>query len=98
MFPYMCLATLPIFCSDSWPKNVISNAPSLAQKFCLPSPEKSLSGEVKKSNWKLFFMSAYVATQLALPWTHSITQVYPCLLLSSFNIISIPSKSRLSYF
>ena len=41
MFPYMCMALLPIFCKPSWPKHIIRCFPKLLRK-CLPSVAEPL--------------------------------------------------------
>ena len=80
MFPYVCLATLPVFCDDDWPKRWIARCPGLLRK-CFPDSTKSVAQQgtekqAKSSRFKISLMSLYVATQLVLPWSHSVTQVY----------------------
>lgn len=81
MFPYVCLATLPVFCDDDWPKRWIARCPGLLRK-CLPNVTKitnvgdfPVKKRGKNSSFKLTLMGLYVVTQLALPWSHSVTQV-----------------------
>jgi vitamin K-dependent gamma-carboxylase len=79
MFPYVCLATLPVFCDDDWPKRWIAGCPGLLRK-CLPDATKitnvsPVEKRGKNSSFKLTLMGLYVVTQLALPWSHSVTQV-----------------------
>lgn len=80
MFPYMCLATLPIFCRQDWPKYLMDKSPSLLKKV-LPSTEKSSCGPKRSKessrSFKTILMALYILSQLALPWTHNITQVSP---------------------
>lgn len=94
MFPYVCLATLPVFCDDDWPKRWIARCPGLLRK-CLPdatkityvaddSPAAAINDSPvekrgKNSTFKITLMGLYVVTQLALPWSHSVTQV--CLVI-----------------
>ena len=94
MFPYVCLATLPVFCNDDWPKRWIARCPGLLRK-CLPdatkityvaddSPAAAINDSPvekrgKNSTFKISLMGLYIVTQLALPWSHSVTQV--CLVI-----------------
>lgn len=67
-FPYVCLVTTPIFCSYSWPKQF--------WKFSEPEKNNEKSGY---PNWKEKFvtvlLAVYMAIQLFLPYSHSLTQV-----------------------
>lgn len=79
MFPYMCLATLPIFCRPDWPKHLMDQSPALLKKV-LPTTEKSPCDPKRKKessrSVKTTLMTLYILSQLVLPWTHSITQGY----------------------
>lgn len=91
MFPYVCLATLPVFFDDDWPKRWIARCSRLLIK-CLPNTEETkkittttaatttakrgTETHAKSSRFKVVLMGLYVATQLTLPWSHSVTQVF----------------------
>lgn len=68
MFPYVCLATLPIFCNEDWPKRLLNR--SAVQELKVPRT-KSDTGR----GFKAGLMALYVLVQLTLPWSHSITLV-----------------------
>lgn len=81
MFPYVCLATLPVFCDDDWPKRWIAKCPGLLRR-CLPDATKIATTTTREnggkySAFKITLMGLYVVTQLVLPWSHSVTQVFP---------------------
>lgn len=80
MFPYVCLATLPVFCDDDWPKRWIAKCPGLLRR-CLPDATKIATTTTREnggkySAFKITLMGLYVVTQLVLPWSHSVTQVF----------------------
>nr|CAH0104565.1 unnamed protein product [Daphnia galeata] len=89
MFPYVCLATLPVFCDDYWSKRWIARCPGLLRK-CLPDATRKITYVAddspaavagvekrgKNSTFKITLVGLYVVTQLALPWSHSVTQGY----------------------
>ncbi|KZS07639.1 Gamma-glutamyl carboxylase [Daphnia magna] len=80
MFPYVCLATLPVFCDDDWPKRWIAKCRGLLRR-CLPDATKIATTTTREnggkySAFKITLMGLYVVTQLVLPWSHSVTQGY----------------------
>lgn len=87
MFPYVCLATMPVFCSEDWPKKLLNRAPvALLRQLSPSSGSSNNSSQVNsadnnndaKSTDKggFFLIALYVTVQLVLPWTHGITQGY----------------------
>ncbi len=95
MFPYVCLATLPVFCDYDWPKRWIVRCPGLLRK-CLPDSANSVAQgtekQTKSSRFKVFLMGFYVATQLVLPWSHSVTQVK--MSEQQCNVLNSPDSSN----
>nr|CAH0104986.1 unnamed protein product [Daphnia galeata] len=89
MFPYVCLATLPVFCDADWSKRWIARCHGLLRK-CLPDATRKITYVAddspaavagvekrgKNSTFKITLVGLYVVTQLALPWSHSVTQGY----------------------
>ncbi|KAK5646093.1 hypothetical protein RI129_004557 [Pyrocoelia pectoralis] len=74
MFPYVCIATTPIFCNDDWPENFQRKfkfrfSPTVSNKY----KEKNV-----KMNWKQHtvtkFLLLYCCVQFLLPYSHSITK------------------------
>ena len=84
MFPWTMLATMPIFCHVAWPKKLISHAPGIF-KSLLPTIKKCkdnivcsnvAKGKLPRMQWfSISVASFYVALQLTLPYSHSITKV-----------------------
>lgn len=95
MFPYVCLATLPVFCDYDWPKRWILRCPGLLRK-CLPDSANSVAQgtekQAKSSRFKVFLMGFYVTTQLVLPWSHSVTQVK--MSEQQCNVLNSPDSSN----
>ncbi|XP_076330015.1 gamma-glutamyl carboxylase [Tachypleus tridentatus] len=85
MFPYVMLATMPIFCSPDWPRPFISSSPAFL-KCCLPVNEPH-SGilivhtitESSVSVWHkavVVGLCGYFAVQAFLPYSHWLTKGY----------------------
>lgn len=89
MFPYVMLASSPLFCSPEWPRKLISHCPQKLQEL-LPlkaTPQPSASCIYKKSRAKgaqkpglrhqlgAAFTLLYLLEQLFLPYSHFLTQV-----------------------
>nr|CAH7738498.1 unnamed protein product [Callosobruchus chinensis] len=83
MFPYVCLATMPLFCNETWPRKlleqfyVFTNDP-------LPSPDciykKDGKCQSNKQKWKrklaVALLFTYCSLQVFLPYSHFITKGY----------------------
>nr|XP_022908134.1 vitamin K-dependent gamma-carboxylase isoform X1 [Onthophagus taurus]XP_022908135.1 vitamin K-dependent gamma-carboxylase isoform X1 [Onthophagus taurus]XP_022908136.1 vitamin K-dependent gamma-carboxylase isoform X1 [Onthophagus taurus] len=75
MFPYVCLATLPIFCLSDWPKNLLTNKfnfwkETKKNKNCLYGG--NTIGLKKK--FITFLVVIYCGLQGFLPYSHFITK------------------------
>ncbi|XP_043459796.1 vitamin K-dependent gamma-carboxylase isoform X1 [Prionailurus bengalensis] len=90
MFPYVMLASSPLFCSPEWPRKLVSHFPERLQEL-LPlkaAPQPSVSCVYKKSRAKggqkpglrhqlgATFTLLYLLEQLFLPYSHFLTQGY----------------------
>ncbi|XP_076990946.1 vitamin K-dependent gamma-carboxylase isoform X1 [Tamandua tetradactyla] len=90
MFPYVMLASSPLFCSPEWPRKLVSLCPKRMQEL-LPfkaAPQPSASCMYKRSRAKNGQMSGlrhhlgaaftllYLLEQLFLPYSHFLTQGY----------------------
>uniref|UniRef100_A0A8C6QAH6 Gamma-glutamyl carboxylase n=1 Tax=Nannospalax galili TaxID=1026970 RepID=A0A8C6QAH6_NANGA len=90
MFPYVMLASSPLFCSHEWPRKLVSRCPKSLQEL-LPlkaSPRPSASCVYKRSQAKggqkpglrhqlgTVFTLFYLLEQLFLPYSHFLTQGY----------------------
>ncbi|KAJ8913553.1 hypothetical protein NQ315_017104 [Exocentrus adspersus] len=92
MFPYVCLATMPLFCSESWPrriqavftKNNLDPGPS---SVCIyPQDENKAKKEVngyfleRNVRWKhrlvVVLLIGHCGLQMFLPYSHFITKGY----------------------
>lgn len=89
MFPYVMLASSPLFCSPEWPRKLVSHCPKRLQEL-LPlkaAPQPSASCIYKRSRAKgapkpglrhqlgAAFTLLYLLEQLFLPYSHFLTQV-----------------------
>lgn len=89
MFPYVMLASSPLFCSPEWPRKLVSRFPERLQEL-LPlkaAPQPSVSCVYKRSRAKggqkpglrhqlgAAFTLLYLLEQLFLPYSHFLTQV-----------------------
>nr|XP_055183102.1 vitamin K-dependent gamma-carboxylase isoform X3 [Nyctereutes procyonoides] len=90
MFPYVMLASSPLFCSPEWPRKLVSRFPERLQEL-LPlraAPQPSMSCVYKRSRAKggqkpglrhrlgAAFTLLYLLEQLFLPYSHFLTQGY----------------------
>ncbi|KAF6103507.1 gamma-glutamyl carboxylase [Phyllostomus discolor] len=90
MFPYVMLASSPLFCSPEWPRKLVSNCPKRLQEL-LPlkaAPQPSASCMYKRNRAKggekpglrhqlgAAFTLLYLLEQLFLPYSHFLTQGY----------------------
>ncbi|XP_042837802.1 vitamin K-dependent gamma-carboxylase isoform X4 [Panthera tigris] len=90
MFPYVMLASSPLFCSPEWPRKLVSHFPERLQEL-LPlkaAPQPSVSCVYKRSRAKggqkpglrhqlgAAFTLLYLLEQLFLPYSHFLTQGY----------------------
>lgn len=89
MFPYVMLASSPLFCSPEWPRKLVSHCPKRLQEL-LPlkaAPQPSASCMYKRNRAKggqkpglrhqlgAAFTLLYLLEQLFLPYSHFLTQV-----------------------
>lgn len=84
MFPYVCLATMPIFCrSYHWPRklrrgdNEVSyfQGRDLVLREERAGPKRKRSVVTRKQKFVAGLLIAHVAVQLFLPYSHFITKV-----------------------
>lgn len=90
MFPYVMLASSPLFCSPEWPRKLVSHCPKRLQEL-LPlkaAPQPSASCMYKRNRAKgsqklglrhqlgAAFTLIYLLEQLFLPYSHFLTQGY----------------------
>ncbi|XP_019797733.1 vitamin K-dependent gamma-carboxylase isoform X1 [Tursiops truncatus] len=90
MFPYVMLASSPLFCSPEWPRKLVAHCPKRLQEL-LPlrtAPQPSASCVYKRSRAKggqkpglrhrlgAAFTLLYLLEQLFLPYSHFLTQGY----------------------
>uniref|UniRef100_A0A8C5KLC0 Gamma-glutamyl carboxylase n=1 Tax=Jaculus jaculus TaxID=51337 RepID=A0A8C5KLC0_JACJA len=90
MFPYVMLASSPLFCSPEWPRKLVSHCPQKLQEL-LPlqtAPQPSDSCMYKRNRAKggqkpglrhqlgTAFTLFYLLEQLFLPYSHFLTQGY----------------------
>lgn len=78
MFPYVCLATMPLFCSVDWPRKLISSW----TKHSLSKPGQSPTClyEVKKEKKKILKdIKPELELATKITWKHKLVV---CLLLS----------------
>lgn len=89
MFPYVMLASSPLFCSTEWPRKLVARCPKRLQEL-LPTkdaPRPSASCVYKRARAKAgqklglrhqlgaVFTLLYLLEQLFLPYSHFLTQV-----------------------
>ncbi|XP_044750429.1 vitamin K-dependent gamma-carboxylase [Coccinella septempunctata] len=82
LFPYVCLATLPLFCEEDWPEKlraVITGRKAYEEQkknVC----SRDCSDERIRINWKrrlaVSLLLTHCALQTFLPFSHSITKGY----------------------
>lgn len=90
MFPYVMLASSPLFCSTEWPRKLVARCPKRLQKL-LPTkdaPQPSASCVYKRARARAgpkvglrhqlgaVFTLLYLLEQLFLPYSHFLTQGY----------------------
>ncbi|KAK3891196.1 hypothetical protein Pcinc_004911 [Petrolisthes cinctipes] len=81
MFPWVCLATLPVFCNFDWPRSLLNsvtstNAPPLTlarNPGCIYSGEKKVT---RRQRGRTMLVMGYILLQIVLPFSHSITKGY----------------------
>ncbi|CAG9853874.1 unnamed protein product [Phyllotreta striolata] len=80
MFPYVCLATMPLFCEENWPKKIIS---FFARRESIPDEKRRNSkSENKRFKPKLkhklvvAWLLCHCGLQGFLPYSHFITKGY----------------------
>ncbi|XP_074031124.1 gamma-glutamyl carboxylase isoform X2 [Leptinotarsa decemlineata] len=87
MFPYVCLATMPLFCDETWPRKIQSlfttdNLEAAPSDSCIyPIDETRIDRDlVRKPSWKHKFVATllmcHCGLQAFLPYSHFITKGY----------------------
>ncbi|XP_004713932.1 vitamin K-dependent gamma-carboxylase isoform X1 [Echinops telfairi] len=90
MFPYVMLASSPLFCSPAWPRKLVSHCPKRLQDLlplqAAPQPSasclstRSWAGSGRKPGLRhqlgAAFTVLYLLEQLFLPYSHFLTQGY----------------------
>nr|XP_023023927.1 vitamin K-dependent gamma-carboxylase [Leptinotarsa decemlineata] len=87
MFPYVCLATMPLFCDETWPRKIQSlfttdNLEAAPSDSCIyPKDETRIDRDlVRKPSWKHKFVATllmcHCGLQAFLPYSHFITKGY----------------------
>lgn len=89
MFPYVMLASSPLFCSPEWPRKLVSHCPKRLQELlplraapqpsasCLYKRSRATGGQKPGLRHRLgaAFTLLYLLEQLFLPYSHFLTQV-----------------------
>lgn len=89
MFPYVCIATMPLFCEENWPKKLIHFATRIPPEKTLPSAcciyqddraniskTRNSIGKIKpKHKFVVALLIGYCSLQMFLPYSHFITKV-----------------------
>ncbi|KAK4879128.1 hypothetical protein RN001_007274 [Aquatica leii] len=78
MFPYVCIATTPIFCKDDWPEQLYFLIRSENCKNQDIYPQDSLKEKriTVKQRFLAFLLLTYCGIQFFLPYSHEITKGY----------------------
>ncbi|XP_073992155.1 gamma-glutamyl carboxylase [Rhodnius prolixus] len=88
LFPYVCLATMPLFCDIDWPKKLLKKSEklkSLVRYTCITNTNcyydtQHQKKERRKHHYKkkltAALLMAHVAFQTFLPYSHFITKGY----------------------
>uniref|UniRef100_A0A6P7G1S4 Vitamin K-dependent gamma-carboxylase isoform X1 n=1 Tax=Diabrotica virgifera virgifera TaxID=50390 RepID=A0A6P7G1S4_DIAVI len=87
MFPYVCLATMPLFCEETWPKKIMSlftnkNLDSLTSNNCVYQlkGKKDPPEYNTRITWQhklvVGLVLSHCSLQLFLPYSHFITKGY----------------------
>ncbi|KAF5296809.1 hypothetical protein FQA39_LY12327 [Lamprigera yunnana] len=85
MFPYVCIATLPIFCNNDWPEKLkFINMPYIKteEEPCSkditgkPTIESECSKTTFKQRASTVALLLYCVLQFLLPYSHSVTKGY----------------------
>lgn len=87
MFPYVCLATMPLFCNESWPRKVTelfttSDTESDSGKpynYTSDKKEEVCAVFPAKIKWRHRFVTImlllHCCLQMFLPYSHFVTKV-----------------------
>ncbi|KAG5894578.1 hypothetical protein JTB14_021558 [Gonioctena quinquepunctata] len=89
MFPYVCLATMPLFCKESWPRKIQSlftreNLEASPSPSCIYPKGQMKNGDNtelhREVNWKhklvVTLLICHCGLQAFLPYSHFITKGY----------------------
>ncbi|CAH1105219.1 unnamed protein product, partial [Psylliodes chrysocephalus] len=85
MFPYVCLATMPLFCEETWPKKILSvfskkELDSVPSQSCIYKTSTKDKHLPTRSKWKqkivTMLLLYHCGLQLFLPYSHFITKGY----------------------
>lgn len=89
MFPYVCLATMPLFCEENWPRKLVGKfrhckSNISTNKSCIYSPKVNKDRKKEhrlpvKVTWKhrlvVVLLLTHCGLQAFLPYSHFITKV-----------------------
>lgn len=87
MFPYVCLATMPLFCKETWPKNILKvfcnvEEAKPSNKCIYTEREQSKYKNInlpKNISWKhrlvVSLLLSHCGLQTFMPYSHFITKV-----------------------
>lgn len=98
MFPYVMLASSPLFCSTEWPRKLVARCPKWLQELLptkdapRPSPCCVYKRTQAKAGTKVglrhqlgaIFTLLYLLEQLFLPYSHFLTQVCAIILRAAW--------------
>lgn len=108
MFPYVCLATMPLFCEETWPKKLMriffkSEPNILPNNTCIYSTEDNKNRKdheklPEKVTWKHRLVTVLLLThcglQAFLPYSHFITKVWNSYFVQIIEKRTIANKKK----
>lgn len=92
MFPYVCIATMPLFCNEDWPRRLkrfftrrTSEEP-LPSSCCIYTQNSYMNCNLnRRVTWKhrlvLVLLICHCSLQVFLPYSHFITKVTTMILI-----------------
>lgn len=80
MFPYVCLATMPLFCEENWPRKFLGVFRKTKAETKINSSSSCIYSTKHKIKWKHRLVVALLLThcglQAFLPYSHFLTKGY----------------------
>ncbi|KAL3281325.1 hypothetical protein HHI36_004536 [Cryptolaemus montrouzieri] len=79
MFPYVCLATMPLFCEENWPQklmNCIKTTENGKNVVCSKEKTDTKQNITWKHRMVVCLLLGHCVLQTVLPFSHSITKGY----------------------